>query len=1404
MNREDLFNSISECLGNDSGHLRNRWRRLLSVGPSDNQFFQTVRSELTGNDCLLIRSAQMAWQRGKSRSVEKLTGLLDEFVKMYEKRFHSLLLEQLGSRIQIIRMVVEAESISSLQYDENTASKADGQLEAVLSTAMTTTCDAWNWNEEPRTIQQLTSDFSATTNSGDRRLQAFFPPKCAVPERWRKVFQKVSESKRDTQRWMNPGLQMAADTIASVLGAERQPDATVRTSILFAIKAMERGLVVHLTMERLPDGCGLLIPAAAHCSFVTMDKEFSTGLQNAWYAVRAMYPGPLGFDWRWSLDLKMPATVNGFLDAKRLLQIPLSGRSPEAAIACAMLALHPLHPGNIDMDRQNPLDPNSAITATIDFDRPWQQQTKIGTSHPIDFFLGGVESLGLKTRFLNPLERYIIHDVVIAEKHPPGDVPDEEEKGFRFPKACTLQDAFEKLGRWQKITRVIKKGIFQEACRLLVERQHSLIFSERTDDPADIPPYVRSPLRQMFPELPLRPSKEKQDQREVPYHQLSKQELIEFELGCWIPRNSPDMELPQTTNTETENDSVGNSDATDDTITVSDSVTDSAQHEASNGARIWLHADSGMGKSMLLIACEKAIAGAPDGRIPLRIGKGRLTKQENRSSQPSLSLSSVEWTALTDSLKTQFINLLLAKYYPTESCGAGKEELQNTLLEWFSRAVYCRNTVFLLDALDQTLDGTDHKLSAFLNDLYVQKCLVILAGRPEAADNRGEALAISGSASRPIEVELCEFDAAEQAEYLGKQVAAELMTKLTEPAHNSSADDLRRLMWKPLLGVPLLISLMRTMGTSTDPSVRRLRDISSRFELYQHAVRCLLMKGCSTSERLKAIGIENLMAQINEVLGDIAIAAAFAHNFTGQLTGDVYQKVEQQRDGLLLSMKELFQLDLVTSLMDAGGRDSVGLEWRHRSLMEYFAGVYLTLTRLNPKTPLWDKTKVACVSNEDRRRILREIHETPVIAESRDGEHRPESEKKPPTIVDRVSDWHWTLRFALCHAAKSDQHEALAIELLQHGNPWVVYETIDRDGLKYSESLEILVKWLVHRHWTFERDFGSALQRKGQTEVTKASAAESLTELCKTHPKMVEDLLNPATRDASYLDPLLELLSVIQDKQRWADDQCFHPAKVESRLALPPVYLYEEHTDADRVKTKLKEFVDGFVKLPDGVLSPLLYYRDVEELKYDGLQTKIENGKEVAVPIPMCGLRMSSFFVTKELFELFDSSARRSRGRYSWHPDHPAVDVSWHMARAFTEWLTHMLSSEPGYSGIFRLPKRWELELAVRWWREDPKINAVWVSKSSKGPDFHTRSRKASKGTRGWISSWANVWSWTGNSDIWSGRGHSVRGFSLRGDQEDTDAFRIFGTPGKRRYSVGFRVVWLFESSSQSSIGFCK
>lgn len=1003
-----------------------------------------LRQQLTGPRCLLLDYAAHAQQQGKLRDCA------DQLTRLPAKGLREAQLGTVSAAYAIRQRLIRC-----LAADPTSA-----DITMALQVHIKAVAKQWQYATIPA-VDRLVRErmpFGRDPVSGQFHEPSFM---AVLPhDAWRVIFRQFAES----YGWLHPGLLLAGETLAAIYGDTRTVEATVRTSILFAVNHERRpfGIVAPLRVERLRGGCGVLLPDAWSTGYLEMNSEFSTGLQHAWYAIQQAHPGACDFDWRWSLDLNLGTRHL----PQPLLSIPIGGHSAEAAFACALWAI----------DRRVPHRPPTGdsldvhVATTARFKHPGTESRD----------LMPVTSVDVKT-FAFPFVRRRIDTVVLAKEHDPDDLPPSDHAAVtsegtgglsgepRFVEVATLTDAYEQLSRGPRIIRCVKQQQYKAATAL-----REKLCGPEVDDWRDSGRgYVRSPLAELLPQSRTKHSDRSPPDRE---RRLSGPELTAFSLGRWC---SPTQQFDQR---------------------------DSAERRA---PRIRLFADSGLGKSIQLLICDQQIAKSQREVIPVRLGK---------TDKDSVNLSAIHWNEDPDVILRNILKRCVLKHVSLDD--------QSHAERWFFSLVNHGKVVFLLDALDQSREALNG-LGSFLNSARLRACPVILAGRPETRFSRSEAFEDLNEQEWTT-LKVLPFGLSEQTQFLGARLAQQLIPRQEQLSSNEGdADEIRRHLWKDLLGVPLLLRFLKDLaGVKPVRGGKRLHDYRNRYEIYQAAIEHLIEKGLSTVAGAPQV----LKARVKKLLPKIAFEAVRRHDFTAVVEGDAFQSVLGDVHDLY---NQLLQVDLVT---EHGVLDDVGpngLEFRHRSMLEYFAGCQLADHFASDSS--LDSTAVKVLYSvqsvpEDRHTFRERIR----LILYRD------------TSRDLPTDWEWTLRFALAHAHHHEQatnrshqnvYNRLAWQLIRFGNPWVVYEAMDRDGLTFNTNLEKVCRWLIHRDCD-GADYGGreyhVAWKEGWPDVPPFLELYALTQqrwFWDGHatPEAalatgLADLLSPTTRDAAYLQPLAELL----------------------------------------------------------------------------------------------------------------------------------------------------------------------------------------------------------------------------------------------------------------------------------------
>jgi formylglycine-generating enzyme required for sulfatase activity len=453
--------------------------------------------------------------------------------------------------------------------------------------------------------------------------------------------------------------------------------------------------------------------------------SFSTGLQTAWLAAREYLESKqndwkvphedsgrlLSYDWRWRLDLSGLHETLPKLGWQNPI-VPITGRSAETAIACALIAAAKHNPDNEGLGGSkdiDPLDPNIACTATIDLSRD-------------DLPLGIVASIKTKTLLSkDTLARERIYEVIVSDLQPAGTMPVNDER-FKTVPLSTLAEAYEQMVIYPRITR----GVNREIAAQTKEDLDTYCTPYITPDIADV-----NRWQQAASEDPTKYTVYPPENAILKGNALG--DLMAGRL-IYEPRL------------------VRN---------VSGQPAGEASAVALQGNRIFIEGESGLGKSMFLLRCQQEIASDSNSFL-LPICFGKTTNKENK---PDSSLSQVDWSGFTTakllslyqvSLHVETFNLSLTE--------RNRAVVPNhTLLSWMEWLMKRGRIVLLLDALDQTRSHGVEQLGPTIASEGWRQCPVIMTGRPEAKFDRQAARANNNWQS----LRIVPFDKTRWNRYLG-------------------------------------------------------------------------------------------------------------------------------------------------------------------------------------------------------------------------------------------------------------------------------------------------------------------------------------------------------------------------------------------------------------------------------------------------------------------------------------------------------------------------------------------------------------------------------------------------------------------------------------------------------------
>ncbi len=791
-------------------------------------------------------------------------------------------------------------------------------------------------------------------------------------------------------------------------------------------------------------------------------------------------------------------------------------------------------------------------------------------------------------------------------------------------------------------------------------------------------------------------------------------------------------------------------------------------------------ADSGIGKSSFLVYCQHRIAAVRSERIALRI------------EELTTFLAGQDRSHLLEAAVREVVHLLGA-------VDDDEAELRKAVRAWLDRKCSRGEVVWLLDALDQM---SDHRGNLPLLAKEFPRCSVILTLRPDADLQHATVVGTGLADDAWTKLGLCPFDKELARRYLGRY--ADHFFNLLSTGNRADTNE------QNVLAIPLLLHLLREYARgneerllSEDGTSTALRN---RYAIYDKVVAGdggLIDKGLQSlmlADRKTAdvFGGSDQLAECLECMGQLAWLQVKQHHFDTTVRDLLYKHIVQPlkasygRD----AVSAIQQLNVVTRLPAFDDAKQGSFKWRHRSFLEYFAGCRLAELFADPAT------------REEATAVLRGVQSVLDDTGNVRGDIlNPDGE----TLRDLPADWHWTLRFALCHAATLGVHDALAAQLIRLGNPWIVYEALDRDRLKFDGDLERVCRWLVHRDYG-NRDYRDAWQAEESAPVA-AWAAVCRREFgpagtASTAGWLEDQLLNRSTRDGAYLQPLCELLETTIA----ASDGNAALGDVASacRTALEQ-YLQESAARRRIARGILPVYESRFIPLPPGEFDPARYHNE------GGLQ---QAGVTGPVWIP-AGLRLSDFPVTNAELEEWCPTHRRWRNQYSHEDDQPAVYVSWYMGKEFAQWLTGRRTE-----GAYELPTEWVWESACRWgtetaywWGDEMRDDVCWYTKTSH--DSGTRSRRESEAaglshpSRAWalsqgliespglLDAHGNVWEWNANRSARMFSARAVRGGSWYSSAAVCRSpYRNVNVPGHRDDYIGLRLCWRAYPISPESSSF--
>ena len=850
--------------------------------------------------------------------------------------------------------------------------------------------------------------------------------------------------------WYDPAVTFLADSLLEASGhslpvrSQPKQSSIGRTWVLIAVDDRLRlnpeptGLLLALRVETILGGCGVWSPHPDHATHVIPDRQFQIALRNAWQvAIGHRQPADpaLQCDYRWSLTV---------IDDSNEVKLAREERQDEAEQGSIyrhkrrhLVMLHPLsgRSGEVALTAglcsaadEVPLDLTRAATAMFSGDLP-------ANANPVLESVLSVRQKQLGLREVAESLSRSLYEAEIAELVVEPTQTEAADLGKKKLDAADFETAFDLLSLHAGITADYHAAVF----RMTTDWFGKNCFGEGENPEKRRGSYILNRLRR-------RPGpSQSPDDRDL----LIEIKPEQFVLDCLL------QALPQ---------------KGDNRLT-----------------RFQVVADSGIGKTSLLVYIADQICEADGGLVPIRIEHlSELLDRTTREHWVDMAVANVA-TILGDSNSND----------------------RDVLKDWLTRKVNHGQVVWLLDALDQT-SAHRERMTSFVKEF--PRCPVVLTMRPDSESEFGRQ--ITDSATRWTVLDLLPFSREDSQAYMGEY--ADLFFNrlpITDRRDDSKEN---------LLTIPLLLHLLKElavrsdMAPDADPETLKLPQFKNRYAIYQAVMNDkngLISKGWESlkhreQEVTRTIGEwDDALEKVQQ----LAFEQARLHHFDTLLKGTFYRNVKRnvQFNGSETATA-LRQLNVVTQMPTFDDVRNGGMKWRHRSFLEFFAGCRLAELFAVEST------------RDDALKVLRDIQE--VLNENREFKtwKTIDSNGKPRQVFrDLPSIWHWVLRFALAHAETIDREVSgqLALTLVQFNNPWIVFRAIRNDKLGFGSAVEKTVFWLVHLYRSDVEDFTTALESTScntTPESTNSGNSTSL-ELC------IADFLQPAMREAESLTAFLGL-----------------------------------------------------------------------------------------------------------------------------------------------------------------------------------------------------------------------------------------------------------------------------------------
>ena len=540
--------------------------------------------------------------------------------------------------------------------------------------------------------------------------------------------------------------------------------------------------------------------------------------------------------------------------------------------------------------------------------------------------------------------------------------------------------------------------------------------------------------------------------------------------------------------------------------------------------RLRLLAESGLGKSTLLIEAEYLIATADNSIIPLRLGAGPAAcSRDDLGRWTRLPLlSDFDWQAKPSDLLAELAERLLGEILT--------DRAERT--EWFERAVARGEVVYLLDSLDQT-DGV-LKLDKFANADGARLCPVLLSARPETRRTKSQSYA--GIDWQTLWVD--PFDEARIRRFWGD---APLLEKL-----------LGETDWAPLREVPVLLQQMKRLALNG-----LLENLPNREAVYHRTLEMLVQHGQGGMDDAgHHVTAQDDLLTVERVLSEIAWETIQLESqqtngqhasFTGELSGKAYATFARTHRPQLSALDQLNLTTRQTYLDEFGVRQEQ-FGWRHFSFCEWFAGIHLA--------SLPTREQDDCIRQHALNESWAWIFRFALSAAAREENN---------TVVNH-----------------------LAMSLLSSGAAFLLWTCIGKDQVTVEEELDTLCRWLVHRDrdsWTNSWDPQTS-PWSGRGDQTPPVVSKALSLILKRmfgvgEPKPWQ------RRDSRWLHPAWQLVVENLPKD-WRRNNCRlpdveHVSNVLGTMESCPTYFClspkaaEPNEDPSPIMQTCQEIHDSFL-----------------------------------------------------------------------------------------------------------------------------------------------------------------------------------------------------------------------------------